>query len=80
MDGNISLALLVFTQLYVIKAIVAQVHRTAIYCLLEKKLPSTIYEIIFKVILKQCGNRGIYPDPLFINVDFEPTNIENLQI
>ncbi|KAL4120569.1 hypothetical protein QTP88_013239 [Uroleucon formosanum] len=37
---------------------------------LYRKMENT-YEEMFKIILNECNNRELYPDPLYFNVDFE---------
>jgi len=69
-DGNFGLAPEFFKQLYVIRVQINSVIVTAVYCILQKKNQST-YEEIFRVILKECETRDLYPDPLYLHLDFE---------
>lgn len=69
-DGNFGLAPEHFLQLYVIRIQVKNIFITPVFCLLERKTENT-YEEMFKIILNECNNRELYPDPLYFNVDFE---------
>jgi len=66
-DGNFSLSLENFLQLYV--------FRVKKY---DVKIYST-YKKVFSVILKECDNRQFYPDPQIINLDFKPATINAAQ-
>lgn len=69
-DGNFSLAPNLFTQLYIIRIQKNDIFVSVVYCLLQTKTQFT-YEELFNTILKECEVREIYPDPLYINMDFE---------
>lgn len=70
MDGNFKLAPPQFQQLYVIRIIYGGVHVTAAYILLQDKKRST-YEEVFRILLEECRDRNIFPDPQHFYVDFK---------
>lgn len=69
-DGNFGLAPKNFLQLYVIRIGKYNEFFTVLFCLLEKKTQS-IYEIMFHAILSVCEKNNLFPDPLYLKVDFE---------
>lgn len=70
MDGNFTLALTFFQQLYVIRVQVRQIFITDVFCILEKKTQNT-YEHILSIILEKCADRNLNPEPSIKNIDFE---------
>jgi len=69
-DGNFGLAPEFFKQLYVIRVQINSVFVTSVYCILQKKSQFT-YEKTFSILLKECQDRDLYPDPKFLHLDFE---------
>lgn len=74
MDGNFSLAPKHFQQLYVIRVKVRELFITSVFCLLERKTQVT-YENMLQTIIQKCAEREIFPDPLYVNMDFETSAI-----
>jgi len=78
MDGNFSMAPLIFQQLYVIRVKVNGVFITAAFILLKNKTESS-YEEMLQIIIHKCAERNLFPDPQIINVDFEKAVINAIK-
>ncbi|XP_022162593.1 uncharacterized protein LOC111028312 [Myzus persicae] len=78
MDGNFSMAPLIFQQLYVIRVKVHSVFITAAFILLKNKTESS-YEEMLKIIIHKFAERNLFPDPQIINVDFEKAVINAIK-
>jgi len=48
---------------------------TLIYYILQRKTKQTHVEM-FQIIMKECAKRNLYPDPKYLNLDFESAVIE----
>jgi len=46
-----------------------------LFCLLEKN--KSIYETMFNVILSVCEKNNLFPDPLYLKIDFEKVLLIN---
>jgi len=78
MDGNFSMAPLIFQQLYVIRVKVNSVFITAAFILLKNKTESS-YEEMLQIVTHKCAERNLFPDPQIINVDFEKAVINAIK-
>jgi len=79
MDGNFSMAPLLFQQLFVICVKVNKVFITAAFILLKNKTESS-YEEMLQIIINKCAEKNLFPDPQIINVDFEKAIINAIKI
>lgn len=70
LDGNFKLAPKPFLQLYVIRIKKNGVYVSTLFILMQNKTRSS-YESMFSIILNFCKDRDLYPDPTFLNMDFE---------
>jgi len=70
MDGNFSMAPVIFHQFYVIRVKINSVFITTAFILLKNKTESS-YENMFQIIMHKCAEKNLFPDPQIINVDFE---------
>lgn len=70
LDGNFKLAPKPFLQLYVIRIEKNSVYVSTLFILMQNKTRSS-YESMFSIILNICKDRDLYPDPTFLNMDFE---------
>ncbi|KAF0740957.1 Uncharacterized protein FWK35_00022923 [Aphis craccivora] len=77
-DGNFNLSPKYFLQLYVIRVQKNDSYVTAVYYFLECKTMS-IYEEMFELILTKCAEYELFPDPTYLNVDFEKAVISAAQ-
>ncbi|XP_074641232.1 uncharacterized protein LOC141898982 [Tubulanus polymorphus] len=59
-----------FEQVYVIRVPIGETAVTVAYCLLEKKDQAT-YEEMLQILLDECEQRSIFPEPEVIMADFE---------
>ncbi|CAH1731419.1 unnamed protein product [Aphis gossypii] len=69
-DGNFRLASEYFKQLFVFRVRKNSFFITVVYCILECKTQYT-YEHLFRTVMNECEKREKYPDPVFLNMDFE---------
>ena len=70
LDGNLKLAPKPFLQLYVVRIENNGVYVSALFILMQNKT-RTSYESMFSIIMNICKDRDLYPDPTFLNMDFE---------
>ncbi|XP_022183199.1 uncharacterized protein LOC111042808 [Myzus persicae] len=75
LDGNFGLSPKFFLQLYVIRVKKNNVFVTTIYCILQRKTKNTYVEM-FQIIMDECAERNVYPDPKCLHLDFESAVIE----
>jgi hypothetical protein len=78
MDGNFTMAPLIFQQIYVIRVKVNSFFITAAFILLENKTESS-YEKMLQIIIHKCSERNLFPDPQIINVNFEKAVINAIK-
>ncbi|KAL4131907.1 hypothetical protein QTP88_009141 [Uroleucon formosanum] len=77
-DGNFSMTLLIFQQLYMIRVNINSVFITAAFILLKNKT-ETSYQEMLQIIILKCAERNLFPDPQIINVDFEKAVINAIK-
>jgi len=78
MDGNFSMAPLLFKQLYVIRVKVNSVFITVAFILIKNK-PESCYKEILQIIKNKCAERNLFPNPQIINIDFEKAVINAIK-
>lgn len=64
----------VFLQLYVIRVKNNNVFVTPIYCILQRNTKYAYVEM-FQIIMEDCAERNLYPDPKYFHLDFESSVI-----
>lgn len=77
-DGNFDLSPPLFAQLYVVRVKRNDFCVTAAYCLLQRKTEAT-YECMFRILLEECAQRNIYPEPKMFHIDFEKAAIKAIK-
>ena len=70
MDGNFSMAPVIFSQIYVIRVPFSESAITCVYSFLPGK-GQVVYEELFRAVMTKCENLGFNLNPTIIITDFE---------